>query len=74
VVTPTPDNPNQVIGYVFYGNCSQSNPASEDSAQWEQRVNKPAAAPEPAATPVPRVGGTSPDSDITRSESASLAH
>ena len=71
VVTPTPDNPNQVIGYVFYGNCSASAPATEDNAQWEQRVNKPAAAPAPASTPVPRVGGTSPDSNVTRSESAS---
>jgi hypothetical protein len=71
VVTPTPDNPNQVIGYVFYGNCNASNPASEANAQWEQRVNKPAADRPTASTPVPRVGGTSPDSSISRSKSAS---
>ncbi len=71
VVTPTSDNPNQVMGYVFYGNCAASAPASEDTAQWVQRVNKPSANPAPQSTPVPRVGGTSPDSSITRSESES---
>jgi hypothetical protein len=70
VVTPTPDNPNQVIGYVFYGNCSAGNPATEANAQWQQRVNKPAATPETdSSAPVKRVGGTEPGSNGSRSES-----
>jgi anti-sigma factor RsiW len=69
VVTPT-DNPNQVMGYVFYGNCSASSPASEANAQWEQRVNKPSAAPDAdSSAPVKRVGGTEPGSNGSRSES-----
>ncbi|MGQ0467121.1 MAG: anti-sigma factor family protein [Sporichthyaceae bacterium] len=50
------ENPDQVDGYVFYGTCSEDKPITAQSAQWQQRVNKPArdAAPEP--TPVRRVG------------------
>jgi hypothetical protein len=69
VVVQAQDNANQVIGYVFYGNCSNSNPATEDTAQWEQRVNKPAPQSSPDSTPVPRVGGTSPETTNSRSES-----
>jgi hypothetical protein len=69
VVVAAQDNANQVIGYVFYGNCSNSSPATEDTAQWEQRVNKPAPQSNPDSTPVPRVGGTSPSASSSRSES-----
>jgi hypothetical protein len=68
IVVPTQDNPNQVIGYVFYGNCTKYNPATPDTAQWEQRVDKPAPATNAQSAPVQRVGGTSPDSDVTTSE------
>jgi len=68
VVTPTPDNPNQVIGYVFYGNCTKYAPATADTAQWEQRVDKPAPDANRQSAPVKRVGGTSP-TDGARSES-----
>jgi hypothetical protein len=70
VVTQAPDNANQVIGYVFYGNCNKSAPATAETAQWEQRVDKPSASPDAnSSAPVKRVGGTSPGTDGSRSES-----
>jgi hypothetical protein len=70
LVTPNPENANQVIGYVFYGNCAKSSPVTADDAQWQQRVDKPSADPSAnSSAPVKRVGGTSPDTDGSRSES-----
>jgi hypothetical protein len=70
VVTPNPDNANQVIGYVFYGNCAKSSPVTADDAQWQQRVDKPSANPSAnSSAPVKRVGGTSPGTAGSRSES-----
>jgi hypothetical protein len=64
VIVPS-DNHEQVVGYVFYGDCTTKGPAPAAAAttdiQWQQRVNKPTAEP-PATTKPKRLG------DITRSE------
>lgn len=64
VIVPS-DNHEQVVGYVFYGDCTTKGPAPAATAvsdiQWQQRVNKPTAE-QPATTKSKRLG------DITRSE------
>ncbi|MGQ0625315.1 MAG: hypothetical protein ACT4PP_11795 [Sporichthyaceae bacterium] len=52
VVVPNPDSDTQVIGYVFYGECSVTEPVTAKDAQWVQPVSKPAA-PIPAPAPAP---------------------
>lgn len=59
VVVPSP-NANQVDGYVFYGNCSADRKVSAESAQWTQRVDKPAPDAEPGPTPLRRTGSVQP--------------
>ncbi|MGQ0845933.1 MAG: hypothetical protein ACT4QF_17560 [Sporichthyaceae bacterium] len=53
IVVVDSEDPNQVNGFVFYGNCPKKRPVTAQSAQWEQRVDRPAPAAAPAATPAP---------------------
>jgi hypothetical protein len=59
VVVESP-NPDQVDGYVFYGNCSNDRPVTAESAQWTQRVDKPAPESESTPTPARRTGSYQP--------------
>ncbi len=61
IVVTESENPEQVNGYVFYGNCGPG--TSAQTAEWTQRVNRPADNPEPSATPVRRVGSVQSTSD-----------
>ncbi|MGQ0845932.1 MAG: hypothetical protein ACT4QF_17555 [Sporichthyaceae bacterium] len=67
IVVTGSDDPNQVNGFVFYGSCPDQRPVTAQSAQWEQRVNKPSRAPEPEATPVRRVGSVQDGQTRSRS-------
>jgi hypothetical protein len=60
VVTPS-ENPDQVNGYVFFGNCGPD--TSAQTAEWTQRVNRPAEEPAPTSTPVRRVGSVQSTSE-----------
>ena len=60
VVVPSP-NESQVDGYVFYGGCPNDKPVTAESAQWTQRVDRPAPdSSEPTPTPVRRTGSIQP--------------
>lgn len=62
VVVQSP-NPEQVDGYVFWGNCSKDKPVTAESAQWTQRVDKPAEnSTDPSPTPLRRTGSVQPAS------------
>jgi hypothetical protein len=73
VIVQSP-NQNQVMGYVFYGECNQRGPVTAQQSPWEQTVDKPGTQPPGArpsgnqpsatqpATPPKRVG------DVTSSQ------
>lgn len=41
VVVPS-DHADQVVGYVFYGDCTKKGPATASDYEWKQQVDNPA--------------------------------
>jgi hypothetical protein len=75
IVVVQSDNPNQVMGYVFYGECNQrSGPVTAQDSPWEQQVDKPGTQPsaaQPSATQPPATTPTTAPKrvgDVTSSQ------
>jgi len=49
VVVPS-DHADQVVGYVFYGDCTKRGPATASDYEWKQQVNNPTAEPARSST------------------------
>jgi hypothetical protein len=39
------DHADQVVGYVFYGDCTKQGPATASDYEWKQQVSNPTADP-----------------------------
>jgi hypothetical protein len=74
IVVVQSDSPDQVIGYVFYGECSHSGPVTTQESPWEQRVDKPGTQPAtPPTSPSKRVGGVTSSQTQTQVNSSTPA-
>jgi hypothetical protein len=67
VVVVRSDNPDQVIGYVFYGRCNRSGPVTARESPWEQQVDRPdtqPTAPQPTAPQPTALEPTAPPKKV----------